>query len=167
MFCCHRNLPSKEWEERGKSNFRRHRFFHGTYFIINQHNNLSNIILLTPVRWFATLLEDLRDVLCSCIAIKMHFNYLVPLKSLFRSLYRNSKTEWLPSPLHTVTRLWQLLKRSNIKMIHLFCCNFLFCWMMEHCRDDKLRLLPSEEITKAEHWSVIFPRQKSLIFPWT
>ena len=33
-------------------------------------------------------------------------------------------------------------------MIHLFSCNFLFAWMMEHCREDKVSLLQSLEITK-------------------
>ena len=31
-------------------------------------------------------------------------------------------------------------KAPNIEMIHLFSSNFLFGWMMEHCREDKLSL---------------------------
>lgn len=41
--------------------------------------------------------------------------------------------------------LWQLLRKPpNIEMIHLFSSNFLFGWMMEHCREDKLSLVESE-----------------------
>ena len=30
-------------------------------------------------------------------------------------------------------------------MIHLFSSNFLFGWMMEHCREDKLSLVEREQ----------------------
>ena len=41
--------------------------------------------------------------------------------------------------------LWQLVRKPpNIEMIHLFSSNFLFGWMMEHCREDKLSLVERE-----------------------
>ena len=43
-------------------------------------------------------------------------------------------------------------------MIHLFSCNFLFGWMMEHCREDKLCLQQNGEITEAEApYSLLIP----------
>ena len=33
-------------------------------------------------------------------------------------------------------------------MIHLFSSNFLFGWMMEHCREDKLSLVEEQEETQ-------------------
>ena len=46
------------------------------------------------------------------------------------------KARW--SDVMTITK-----KAPNIGMIHLFSSNFLFGWMMEHCREDKLSLVES------------------------